>query len=311
MTKGEQAVKLRNGGMSNAEIAEKLGMPVHSVRRLISSTRRLKRKAAPPREVRPQEPVIPDTNTGHQTIIVIPDTQCKPGVDLDHLKWAGEYIAERQPDVVVQIGDHYDMESLSQYDKGKKAFEGRRYKADIEAGDKGIDLLMEGIARCRKQPRLVFTLGNHEERIARAIEDDPRLEGLIGYHDLKFAAYGWEVIDYLRPIEIGGIWHAHYFYNPMSGHSYSGTAEQMLKNIGYSFTMGHQQGLRFARRELGNGAVQIGLIAGSFYSHEEQYKGPQGNRHWRGIVVQHEVKDGAYDPMFVSLDFLKRKFKKD
>ena len=48
--------------------------------------------------------------------IIIHDTQCKPGVSLDHLSWVGEHIAHRKPDVIVHIGDHWDMPSLSTYD---------------------------------------------------------------------------------------------------------------------------------------------------------------------------------------------------
>lgn len=44
------------------------------------------------------------------------------------------------------------------------------------------------------------------------------------------------------------------------------------------------------------------------YEHNEDYLGPQANRHWRGIVMLHDVKDGAFDEMSVSLDYLKRKF---
>src|SRR5512135_2199363 len=78
---------------------------------------------------------------------VIPDTQCKPGVPLDHLTWAGNYCAEKQPDVIIHIGDHWDMPSLSSYDVGKKEFEGRRYVDDIEAGLRGMELFLDPIRR--------------------------------------------------------------------------------------------------------------------------------------------------------------------
>jgi len=44
------------------------------------------------------------------------------------------------------------------------------------------------------------------------------------------------------------------------------------------------------------------------YLHDEGYKGPQGNDHWRGIVVKHQVEDGQYDHMLVSLDYLCRRY---
>jgi hypothetical protein len=38
--------------------------------------------------------------------------------------------------------------------------------------------------------------------------------------------------------------------------------------------------------------------------------GPQGNAYWRGLFVKHEVKNGEYDLMEVSLDYLCRKYER-
>src|SRR6056297_2298896 len=77
--------------------------------------------------------------------MVIPDTQVKPGDSTEHLGWAGKYAVATKPDVIVHIGDHWDMPSLSSYDKGKKSFEGRRYTADIDAGNAAMDVFMAPI----------------------------------------------------------------------------------------------------------------------------------------------------------------------
>ena len=110
--------------------------------------------------------------------MIIPDTQVKPGSSLKHLEWAGKYAVEKKPDVIVHIGDHWDMPSLSSWDVGKKSFEGRRYKDDIESGIEGMREFMKPIwkeqERLRRnkekqwRPRLVFCLGNHENRIERS-----------------------------------------------------------------------------------------------------------------------------------------------
>ena len=88
---------------------------------------------------------------------------------------------------------------------------------------------------------------------------------------------------------------------------YGGNVETRLKTVGHSFTMGHQQTLMYGLRFVA-GQSQHGLVAGACYLHDEDYKGPQGNAHWRGIVIKHEVRDGSYDPMFVSLDYLCRRY---
>lgn len=243
------------------------------------------------------------------THLVIPDTQVKPGVPLDHLLWAGKYIAERRPDVVVHLGDHWDLPSLSSYEgKGSKYFEGKRLREDIAAGNRGLDLLMEGMGDYRPA-RMVLLRGNHEDRLTRAINESPTLlDGLVGFEDFNDVAHGWEVVDYLVPITIDEVTYSHYFAQPMSGRPYSGAIDTMIKNIGFTFTAGHSQGLRWGRRELTNGRVQLGLVAGSYYQHHEDYRGNQGNHHWRGLVVKHEVAGGDYDPMFVSLAYLKGRY---
>ena len=105
--------------------------------------------------------------------LVIPDTQCKPGYPTEHLEWVGKYAAEKKPEVIVHLGDHWDMPSLSIYDVGKKAFEGRTYNNDIIAGNLAMDKLMKPIVneinrlkRNRKKtwnPKLIFLIGNHDQ----------------------------------------------------------------------------------------------------------------------------------------------------
>lgn len=57
-----------------------------------------------------------------KSILYIPDCQIKPDVPLDHLRWLGNYIVKKQPDIIVNGGDFADMPSLSSYDVGKKIF---------------------------------------------------------------------------------------------------------------------------------------------------------------------------------------------
>ena len=172
-------------------------------------------------------------------IAVIPDTQVKPDVPLDHLLYAGRYIASKKPDVVVMIGDWWDMESLCSYDKGKASFEGRRYKKDIDAGNLAMDLFLQPIKAERERlkvnkkkqwkPRMVFTIGNHEHRIERAIEDNAMLEDTIGYHDLNLD--DWEVADFLQPVIIEGVAFSHYFTTGVMGRPVTSARAMLTKKM--------------------------------------------------------------------------------
>src|SRR5690554_4342185 len=74
--------------------------------------------------------------------LYIPDTQTREGVSFEHLHWIGKLIVDEQPDVIVHAGDHFDMPSLSAYDKGKVVAEGRRLHKDFEAGHEAMNVLL-------------------------------------------------------------------------------------------------------------------------------------------------------------------------
>lgn len=252
------------------------------------------------------------------THLIIPDMQVRPGAPLDACRWAGQYIIDRKPDVVINLGDFADMESLSSYDRGKKAMEGRRYKADIEAAKAGMTELMKPLRDYNEQkkknkekqyhPELHLTLGNHEERILRATNDNAQLDGVVSINDLGYANFGWTVHDFLDIVELDGVSYSHYFYRPKSGNPYSGTIETRLRQIGFTFTQGHEQGKLIGTHELANGQVRRGLVVGSCYLYNPEYLGPQATSAWRGVIMKYEVEGGNYSLMEVPLDFLCRKY---
>jgi hypothetical protein len=246
---------------------------------------------------------------------LLPDVQVKPDVPLDHLTWAGKYVAEKKPDVIVCIGDFADMESLSSYDVGKKSFEGRSYKADIDVAHHAMSLFMDPIRELQAQqrrnkekiyrPRFILTLGNHEQRIPRAIENDRKLDGLISIFDLPYA--DWEVYPFLEPVVVDGICYSHYFTSGQLGRPCV-SARQVLTKKHMSCVMGHQQGRDIAYAQRADGKYMTALISGSFYQHEENYLNPQTNTVWHGCWMFNDVQDGSFDEMPISLSYLKSKY---
>ena len=240
------------------------------------------------------------------TILVIADTQVKPTESLEYILWIGKYIHDTKPDIILMIGDWWDFPSLSSYDKGKASSEGRRFVDDLTAGNKGLELLEIEINKDHTyKPRKVFCKGNHEHRVDRYVEDNPELKGTLGTEFLPLTKYGWEVYDFLVPVEIEGIFFVHYLANPMTGKPYSGTASNILKTVGRSFVVGHKQVLDIAIRPTFDGKQQIGIVNGACYPFNEGYKGYFGNVHYRGVTILTEVSDGFGLPSFVSLDRMK------
>ena len=251
--------------------------------------------------------------------LVIPDTQIKPGVSLDHIEWIAKYATEKTPDVIVIIGDWADMPSLSSYDVGKKAFEGRKYVADIEVANKALALLMGPIEaeirrrvelHCKRwNPELHVTLGNHEERIMRAINEDRKLEGLIHPADIRFKEFGWTVHPFLKPVVIDGVAYCHYFTSGVMDRPIT-TARALLNKQHMSCFAGHLQDRDIAYGKRADGTRITGIICGACYQHDEDYMSPQGNKVWRGVYMLNEVQDGSLDEMPVSLSFLKERYGK-
>lgn len=249
--------------------------------------------------------------------LVIPDTQCKPNQSVEHLRWAGQYAADKKPDVIVHLGDHWDMPSLSSYDVGKKSFEGRRYTDDIAAGHEGMNAFMQPICdeqrRLRSNrkkvwnPRMVFLIGNHEQRIMRAVENDAKLEGLISYDDFELDDYGWEVYDFLEPAVIDGIAYCHYFCSGVMGRPVT-NAKLLLQKKMMSCIQGHVQDRDIAYARRGDGSSITGLFAGMFYDHDEGYLNHQTNGSWAGVWMLHEVDQGSFDELPVSINYLRKKY---
>jgi hypothetical protein len=245
--------------------------------------------------------------------LVIPDTQCKPDVPLDHFTALGNYIVEKQPDVIVHIGDHWDLPSLSSYDVGKAGFDQRDYLADIQAGNHAMNLLtapMNAYNKRRKtpyKPRMVYLMGNHCYRVIRATQsaEDARYRNVIT--PAHFNLTGWKVHPFLQIVEINGISYCHYFQQKGTGRAIGGTAKNKLTKLKFSYVQGHVQDKDSAQEYLLNGRVIRGLMAGAFYQHDEEYLG-QCNAHWRGVHMLHEVKNGDYDHLEISLGFLRGKY---
>ena len=254
--------------------------------------------------------------------LILPDTQIRPGDDLSYLSWIGQYIVDKKPDVVVMLGDWADMHSLSSYDMGRKSGEGSRYIEDIQAANNGLEVLTAPIKEYNNRrrrnkkslytPRMVVTLGNHENRINKHINSYPILSDVLSTDAIQFKEYGFEVYDFLEVVVIDGVAYSHFFPRGPNGRimqTYRGAPNARTQVIreGRSCTAGHLQGLDWAVHPTGH-SIQYGLIAGSCYTHEEEYLSPQGTKYWRGVIMKHGVHDGEYNPMMVDLGYLGNRY---
>lgn len=236
-------------------------------------------------------------------ILVLPDSHAKPGVPNDRYDWLGQMIIDLRPDVVVDLGDFADMESLSTYDKSKKSFEGRRLKLDIECAVDARERLTRPLQNLQLtqqrwkekvyRPRLIALEGNHEYRLAKLMNNSPELDGFVDRDVSSAAENGWEWYPFLEKVTVEGITFVHYFHNDM-GNPLSGSDNPagLLRKKHESFVVGHSHKWRLAHDVTGSDRKIMGIIAGCYFDQYEYYA-KQTNKAWdRCITYLRNVEDG-------------------
>lgn len=253
------------------------------------------------------------------THLVISDQHASPDFDTDIPELIGKLIVDLKPDVIINIGDAADMASLNSYDSGKKAFVGKSYSADIDAHCNYQERMFAALRRQKKKrPRTVFLEGNHENRISKAINLEPHLEGRNGlsFNHLLLDVYYDEIVRYANGnpgiTRIDGISYAHYMVSgvkglPISGehHAYS----LLMKNYS-SCTVGHSHTADWAVRNCLDGRTIMGAVVGTLQEYTPTWAGGSDKYWYRGLMVAKDVENGCYDPSFISINRLRKEYKR-
>ena len=243
-------------------------------------------------------------------LMIIPDPHAHPDYSNERFRALGRMLMAEQPDCIVCLGDWADLPSLSSYDRGTKGFEGRRYKKDVEASvEAQREFFYEfnrSNARKRKsnkkqyKPRFIMCLGNHEDRITRAVNSQAELDGTVGIDDLRFEEVGWEIVQFKRAITIEGITFSHYFTSGVAGRPISSVhlGHTLITKLHCSAVQGHSHLYNHAEHTRPDGQKIFGLSAGC-YSHpkySESWCADTEHQWWRGVVMLEDLDgEGYYD----------------
>lgn len=188
----------------------------------------------------PLEPVSLKIKKETITICAIGDYHDCPGQDKSRIKWIARYVSDTNPDLVVQIGDFADWNSLSTHEKP-----GTIGYADKPAFVDDLDSAEEALSQFRKiqegGPPCHITYGNHEDRLERWDNSQPESKGL-SFADRRgvlFKNYGWETYAYGQWLFIGGVGFTHVPHNLM-GREYGGrTVNSIANDAVFSIVFGH------------------------------------------------------------------------
>ncbi len=250
-----------------------------------------------------------------RTHLVIPDPHAHYEHSNERALWLGRMICDIKPDVVINLGDTADMPSMSGYDKGKRSFQGRTYKLDINAHADFQEKLWHEVRRRKKRmPHRVTLHGNHEYRIHRAIELQPELEGAIGFGDLALDTWYDDIVPYEGTTPgiygIDGIHYAHYFVSGVMGRPVGGIhpARSLLAKQYGSCTAGHLHLLDYSVDTTVSGTKMYGLVAGCYMDYRADWAGMVNDLWWSGVIIKRNVCGGTYDLEAISIDTIKKEY---
>ena len=253
--------------------------------------------------------------------LVIPDVHVKPEhVDFSHLEALARYICYHKPENVVFIGDFWDMPAIytnkrANTERGKsnkKAAEGRRIWADIEAGKRAFNIIIDAIRRKQGySPNIHFCEGNHEYELKKYFDERPeaisptrsKKETVMSPTNLEDFIRGRKIRfhPFLEVFDIEGVIFSHYFRNDNGNAVQISTAHSNLYR--YSHVWGHSHKWGYKQDSDQMGGKIFWLCTGTF-----RRPGGIESRHWSGISILHHNCFGDADVEQVSVERLMSEF---
>ena len=251
-----------------------------------------------------------------RTTVVYSCAHADPQANNDRFSWLGNFLYDLKPDMVVDLGDGADMRSLNSYDtRYPKAIVSQSYEADIESyNDSQERLRWKFRHHKKKRPFWVGFEGNHENRIKKAIANDPRLEGQkygVSFSHLQTEDWFDDYHEYENSgpalSSYDGVLYSHFISGGNYGTALSGLhhAYSLLSKVGCSVSVGHSHKYSYYYQGSTFPNPIIGHVVGCFKGKEESWAG-QANNEWRhGVVVKRNLENGVYDHEWVSMRTLK------
>lgn len=200
-------------------------------------------------------------------MLVTGDGHADPAYDNLRFRRAGELARRFRVTHWLQTGDLTDFGSLLGHGT-RFSMEGKRYQADVDAGNDALRECDRGLGghECER----VITLGNHDMRPDRRVEEHPELEGKLSWTDVRIREHGWRCVPWRSVGRVGPFAVAHHFVGrmgrPLGSSSAHGLARRIVGKDGAlgSAIVGHDH--RWAMHEEHGplGQHVLGLVAGVF-----------------------------------------------
>lgn len=148
-------------------------------------------------------------------VLAIPDTHF-PWHHQDTITWIYKTITEKKPDIVIQMGDLYDMYSHSKF---AKTHDLMTPKQEIAEGRLGAANMWKHIRSLVPKAKLYQIRGNHDVRAEKRVQEKcPEIESLLEMRPIFEFPGVTTIMDTSEELEIDGAIYTHGTFIPMGAH---------------------------------------------------------------------------------------------
>jgi hypothetical protein len=237
--------------------------------------------------------------------LILPDTQW-PYVDTRSLSAVLQYASEHYWDGVLQLGDFMDWDWISRWTvDNKRIKEGKRFKTEYDRCGEFLDNILASVRRRNKNARFVILEGNHDWRVQKEIDKDPRLEGLIEMPvGLKFKERKVEYYPYWTTREPFRIGKARFIHGEFTNKYH---AAKTVDNFGHSVFYGHTHDHQLHSKAFrGENETVVGESLGTLCKYDMDYMGKKPSNWQQGFAVFYFLDDGYFNHYYI--DIFKHRF---
>lgn len=209
--------------------------------------------------------------------IILSDLQV-PYHDKKTLAAVEEFMASRNWDYYIQVGDFLDFDCISSHNKNKlREIEGKRLFKDYEVGNEILDRHQEIVRKNNADAQFVLLEGNHEVRVESYLDANPQLEGMVEVeHGLKLKERGFKWVRCYHKGEIFKLGKANFHHGQYTTKYH---ANKMVENFGDNIFYGHTHDVMCYPKVLrGKDKTIVGQSLGCLCQYEQPYmKGRPSN----------------------------------
>lgn len=200
-------------------------------------------------------------------MLITGDGHATPDYDNSRFLRAGELARRFRVTHWLCTGDLCDFQSLLGHGS-RFHMEGKRYQADVDAANDALAQADRGLRGY--EPEKIRTLGNHDVRPDRRVEEHPELEGKLSWRDVHHEEHGWRCVPWKKVGRAGPFTVTHHFVNRMGRAVASSSVNSLARRIVGadgalgSAIVGHDHRWATHEEESPHGERRLGLVAGVF-----------------------------------------------